>query len=94
MTKCKDKLLEYGRGLSKGNQRQVMEPFDEPPIRNDEGQSSEVNAVTRTNRFAPRPGNLAMPNFGGGRKAKARAQPNPFRSTSPEATEEKDPKGQ
>eukprot|EP00973_Karenia_brevis_P087307 12104696-Karenia_brevis.AAC.1 len=34
-----------------------------------------------------------MPKFGG-RKAKPKAQPNPFRSPSPEATEEKDPSGQ
>eukprot|EP00973_Karenia_brevis_P008030 1088407-Karenia_brevis.AAC.1 len=97
MPKCKDKLLEYGRGLTRGNKIQTMEPFDDPPLRESEGQSTEINSVTRTNRFAPRPGNprgAPMPNFGGGRKAKSKSEPNPFRSPSPAVTTEKDPKGQ
>eukprot|EP00973_Karenia_brevis_P060951 8476123-Karenia_brevis.AAC.1 len=40
MTKCKDKLLEYSRGLTRGNKIHGMEPFDEPPTRESQPGSS------------------------------------------------------
>eukprot|EP00973_Karenia_brevis_P061945 8615604-Karenia_brevis.AAC.1 len=77
MSKCKGKLLDYARAITRGNKIQVMEPFDEPPAREseargstdrEEGASAAINSITRVRGFKPKPGNpcgVPMPNFGG-----------------------------